>query len=180
MPPNHFESEVESFLEGSHGDRTHIKRADHHTVTPLCGTLLRELSRTTRNVEIPTITIQNLKQPQGNCMRNCQAIAPSPAQLEGAGGTGGPGRGAGGRRRGLAGLRDRPLRAAGSRVAISRAGRRPRAHTAARPIKAGHAAAGDLSGQQAAPPQRAEGNPYSPRNALIVGISRTACTRPAR
>ena len=41
MPPNRFESEVESFLEGSHGDRTHIKRADHHTVTPLCGTLLR-------------------------------------------------------------------------------------------------------------------------------------------
>ena len=40
MPPNHFESEVESFLEGSHGDRTHIKQADHHTVTPLCGTLL--------------------------------------------------------------------------------------------------------------------------------------------
>ena len=43
MPPNHFESEVESFLEGSHGDRTHIKRADHHTVTPLCGTLLSAL-----------------------------------------------------------------------------------------------------------------------------------------
>ena len=42
MPPNHFESEVESFLEGSHGDRTHIKRADHHTVTPLCGTLLND------------------------------------------------------------------------------------------------------------------------------------------
>ena len=40
MPPNRFESEVESFLEGSHGDRTHIKRADHHAVTPLCGTLL--------------------------------------------------------------------------------------------------------------------------------------------
>ena len=40
MPPNHFESEVGNFLEGSHGDRTHIKRADHHTVTPLCGTLL--------------------------------------------------------------------------------------------------------------------------------------------
>ena len=44
MPPNHFESEVESFLEGSHGDRTHIKRADHHTVTPLCGTLLFALA----------------------------------------------------------------------------------------------------------------------------------------
>jgi len=29
VPPNRFESEVESFLEGSHGDRTHIKRADH-------------------------------------------------------------------------------------------------------------------------------------------------------
>ena len=29
MPPNRFESEVDSFLEGSHGDRTHIKRADH-------------------------------------------------------------------------------------------------------------------------------------------------------
>ena len=42
MPPNRFESEVESFLEGSHGDRTHNKqRADHHTVTPLCGTLLK-------------------------------------------------------------------------------------------------------------------------------------------
>ena len=43
MPPNRFESEVESFLEGSHGDRTHIKRADHHTVTPLCGTLLPDV-----------------------------------------------------------------------------------------------------------------------------------------
>ena len=41
MPPNHFESEVESFLEGSHGDRTHNKQqADHHTATPRCGTLL--------------------------------------------------------------------------------------------------------------------------------------------
>ena len=45
----------------------------------------------------------------------------------------GPGCGARRRRQGLAGLRDRPLRAAGSRVAISRAGRRPRAHKAARP-----------------------------------------------
>ena len=44
-----------------------------------------------------------------------------------------PGRGAGGRRQGQGGPRDRPLRAAGSRVAISRAGRRPPAHSAARP-----------------------------------------------
>ena len=53
MPPNHFESEVESFLEGSHGDRTHNKQqADHHTVTPLCGTLLHQVrtSRTSQTV----------------------------------------------------------------------------------------------------------------------------------
>lgn len=48
MPPNRFESEVESFLEGSHGDRTHIKRADHHTVTPLCGTLLGPVDQVAR------------------------------------------------------------------------------------------------------------------------------------
>ena len=47
----------------------------------------------------------------------------------------GPGRGAGGWRQGQGGPRDRPLRAAGSRVAISRAGRRPPAHTAAGPHK---------------------------------------------
>ena len=49
----------------------------------------------------------------------------------------GPGRGAGGRWQGQGGPRDRPLRAAGSRVAISRAGRRPPAHTAARPHRCG-------------------------------------------
>ena len=47
----------------------------------------------------------------------------------------GPGRGAGGWRQGQGGPRDRHFRAAGSRVAISRAGRRPPAHTAARPHK---------------------------------------------
>ena len=47
-----------------------------------------------------------------------------------------PGCGARGRRQGLAGLRDRSLRAEGSRVAISRAGRRPRVHQAARPSEA--------------------------------------------
>ena len=55
---------------------------------------------------------------------------PGTTGVEGPGGTGGPGCGARGRWRGLAGLRDRPLRAAGSRVAISRAGRRPRRSTA--------------------------------------------------
>ena len=46
-----------------------------------------------------------------------------------------PGCGARGRRQGLAGLRDRSLRAEGSRVAISRAGRRPRVHQAAGPAR---------------------------------------------
>ena len=55
MPPNRFESEVESFLEGSHGDRTHIKRADHHTVTPLCGTLLKLELSTNLTLVIPVI-----------------------------------------------------------------------------------------------------------------------------
>ena len=63
----------------------------------------------------------------------------------------GPGRGAGERRQGQGGPRDRPLRAAGSRVAISRAGRRPPAHTAARPFKAGHTAPGTPVGPQATP-----------------------------
>ena len=72
-----------------------------------------------------------------------------PTGVEGAGGTGGPGCGARGRRRGLAAVLVGGGRArAGleidhsersSRVAISRAGRRRPAHTAARPIKAGHA-----------------------------------------
>ena len=52
-----------------------------------------------------------------------------------------PGCGARGRWRGLAGLQDRSLRTEGSRVAISRAGRRPRAHTAARPWPRAHTAA---------------------------------------
>ena len=62
---------------------------------------------------------------------------PSPTGVEGTGGSGGPGRGAGGWRQGQGGPRDRPLRAAGSRVAISRAGRRPPAHTAAGPHSRG-------------------------------------------
>ena len=61
------------------------------------------------------------------------ASTPGPTGVKGPGGIGGPGCGARGRRRGQGGPRDRSLRAAGSRVAISRAGRRPRAHQAARP-----------------------------------------------
>ena len=64
---------------------------------------------------------------------------PGPTGLEGAGGTRGPGRGARGRWRGLAGLRDdAPSEARGADG--ERAGRRPRAHRAARPSKAHRAA----------------------------------------
>ena len=331
MPPNRFESEVESFLEGSHGDRTHIKRADHHTVTPLCGTLLpfigtsgtklaqhtikrqfwalfrlqgeysharsltkqsrakivthrarqhkrsketsplREVlravvkhfsptrvhksqfwpfsteqgryffhcgcmpgtgairwgdisfrTRPRRPIEPPILTRRTRDQQTGGTgvmgteghgrgaggrRRGLDSTA-SAAGVEGAGGSGGPGRGAGGWRQGQGGPRDRPLRAvrlacgdlAGGRALRrpehqrchkqhhtgtngERAGRRPPAHTAARPHKT-HAAPGD----QTAPETPAALNKhrhrkrkaYSPRNALIAGISRTACTRPAR
>ena len=155
MPPNHFESEVESFLEGSHGDRTHIKRADHHTVTPLCGTLLRfhvshrqrqqcgrTTSRRAKHTPAPRPTgvkgagatggpgrgaggrggawAGNIQTPRPIGGR-CEACGAWPdietthragaAGVKGAGGTGGPGRGAGGRRQGQGGPRDRPLRA---------------------------------------------------------------------
>ena len=60
---------------------------------------------------------------------------PGSTDVEGAGGTGGPGCGARGRWRGLAGLRDdAPSEARGADG--SRAGRRPRAHQAARPTGA--------------------------------------------
>ena len=70
----------------------------------------------------------------------------------------------------------------------SRAGRRPRAHKAARPSRTARPAPRTPAEPQATTRgatsstarTRAEGNPYSPRNALIAGISRTACTRPAR
>ena len=64
-----------------------------------------------------------------------------PDRLEAAARPAGPGRGAGGRRQGLAGLRDdAPSAARGADG--ERAGRCPPAHTAARPNKTGHAAAG--------------------------------------
>ena len=89
--------------------------------------------------------------PCGEQRRGRMARLRCPWVPEGPEGTGelqnaGPGRGAGGRWQGQGGPRDRPLRAAGSRVAISRAGRRPPAHTAARPIKASHAAVGTPAG----------------------------------
>ena len=96
---------------------------------------------------------------------------PGPTGVEGAGGTC---RRAGGRWRDLAGLRvDAPSEARGADG--SRAGRRPPAHTAAGP-----SGARNTSSAASAARTCAERNPYRPRNALIAGISRTACTRPAR
>ena len=63
--------------------------------------------------------------------------------------TANPGCGARGRRQGLAGLRDRSLRAEGSRVAISRAGRRPRVRQAAGPSKANPSGARKTAGRTA-------------------------------
>ena len=58
----------------------------------------------------------------GACRHNTRQV---PKGAEGTAAVHGGRIGARGRRQGLAGLRDRPLRATGSRVAISRAGRRP-------------------------------------------------------
>ncbi|OML93313.1 hypothetical protein BCA91_24145, partial [Salmonella enterica subsp. enterica serovar Enteritidis] len=77
--------------------------------------------------------------------------------VEGAGGTGGHGRAS---RRGAERSEALASRAAGA--------------SGARNTRGSTSNAGDQAGPQAAPPQRAEGNPYSPRNALIAGISRTA------
>ena len=65
-----------------------------------------------------------------------------------------PGCGARGRRQGLAGLRDRSLRAEGSRVAISRAGRRPRVHQAAGPARPTPPAPGNRRAAQQQAQQR--------------------------
>ena len=68
----------------------------------------------------------------GSAMMWILINTPGPTGVEGAGGTGGPGCGARGRRRGLAGLRDDAPSEARSADG-ERAGRRPRAHKAARP-----------------------------------------------
>ena len=52
MPPNRFESEVESFLEGSHGDRTHIKRADHPRLHHYAGRYLGNAARDENDVSV--------------------------------------------------------------------------------------------------------------------------------
>ena len=60
-----------------------------------------------------------------------------------------------------------------SRVAISRAGRRPPAHTAARPNKTGHAAARDLSGQRTTRSRPAPQGPGGSRIRPLGGHQRS-------
>ena len=85
---------------------------------------------------------------------------------EGPEGARGPGCGARGRWQGQGGPRDRPLRAAGSRVAISRAGRRPPAHTAAGP-----SGARNTSGATSINTQREAARPHRDQAAHASGDS---------
>ena len=114
-----------------------------------------------KNRRISTIRLQYLKYTQGNCMRNYRDAvrtqhhtATRPRRCggrRGEWGSGGPGCGARGRWRGLAGLRGAaPSEARGADD--SRAGRRPRAHQAAR--HAHHAARPKQPGPHAARPTR--------------------------
>ena len=67
MPPNRFESEVESFLEGSHGDRTHIKRADHPRLHHYAGRYSNQL-----------LMLQNPHRSQPRAPRRLQDLGAEP------------------------------------------------------------------------------------------------------
>ena len=149
---------------------------------------LGQYSTTLTNVGIARGQFQNWKESQGNYVRHCwgtmkvsdtsgQDYSEQPSQnkrsknpdpskrpgttgVEGTGGTRGPGCGARGRWRRLAGLRDdAPSEARGADG--ERAGRRPRAHRAARPSRA----------HQAARPSRQPGMPKGrvPKYPPLVG-----------
>ena len=101
---------------------------------------------TTRRAKLAARTARGRAAVHGHTKQPGHAAGPDGAQnISGATsnktarpGSGGPGCGARGRRRGLAGLRDDAPSEARSADG-SRAGRRPRAHQAARPSKAHHA-----------------------------------------
>ena len=126
-------------------DATTRPRPDKFRMQFLHGTIQHK----PKNRRISTIRFQNLKYFQGNCMRNYRDAvrtqhhtATRPRRCggrRGEWGFGGPGCGARGRWRGLAGLRgDAPSEARGADD--SRAGRRPRAHKAARHAHSAHSA----------------------------------------
>ena len=158
---------------------------------------------------------------QTTSQRTEQHQRPGTTGVEGAGGTGGHGRGAGGRRQGQGGPRDRPLRAfrlacgdlaggppptgthsgqphqgrphgarksGGARNTRGATSNNTREQTVSgraaahrhtqRPGPKTHTAPGTPAALNE--PRHRKRKAYSPRNALIAGISRTACTRPAR
>ena len=89
----------------THGRRRHRRPQISHAIR------LEEVSTMSENVAIPTLLIHDSKESRGNCMRNWGSSAmmwilintTRPTGVEGTGGTAGPGCGAGGRWRGLAG-----------------------------------------------------------------------------
>ena len=120
----------------THGRRRHRRPQISHAIR------LEEVSTMSENVAIPTLLIHDSKESRGNCMRNWGSSAmmwilintTRPTGVEGTGGTAGPGCGARGRWRGLAGLRDnassRPHRCEGRRrVRRARAGFEARRRT---------------------------------------------------
>ena len=119
----------------SPGFETKHQAADQRHRHRRCGGRRRGLTGNT--LTISTARSEAAARPAGTgrttSRRAEQPIStPRATGVEGTGRSKRPGRGAGGRRQGQGGPRDRSFRAAGSRVAISRAGRRPPAHTAAR------------------------------------------------
>ena len=76
MPPNRFESEVESFLEGSHGDRTHIKRADHPRLHHYAG---RYFSRTRRDNVVALKPTTPLRTPNKGPLKPASPLRPKTA-----------------------------------------------------------------------------------------------------
>ena len=114
----------------------------------------------------------------GRASRRHTEQRPGPTGVEGAGGIGGPGCGARGRWRGLAGLRDdAPSEARGADG--ERAGRRPRAHKAARPDESGPPAPETPVGPQAALRNWAASRPTarSTKNAILQSPGRPRCRR---
>ena len=105
-------------------------RAPEGARGPGCGARGRWRSLAGQRADAPSHTQATQHRRRGGRRRDQRAWLRCPWAAAG------PGRGAGGWRQGQGGPRDRPLRAAGSRVAISRAGRRQPAHTAAGPHKA--------------------------------------------
>ena len=111
---------------------------------------LKKVSTNAENVAIPTTHIQHLKQSQGNYVRNCSVSAAAPV---------------GGGRAWPDFEIDHSV-PSGSRVAIARAGRRPRAHQAARPTGTRHQARAPGTRHQARATKHAPRNTPHPTHSM--------------